>query len=293
MNNFFKYLTSNPEDKNWGIYLTVAGYTKILPGMDYPYGKHPYGYQFRWENGRILNEYQLVYITEGEGIMETRQQKFIIKPGMIILIYPGVWHRYRPKPNKGWVEIYIGIEGDIVQRLMSHNLLVKSQVVTCGLQETLLDCYYRIIDLSREEKPGFQLEASGYVVRLIGSLISKMKYLEFAGKPSQTIIENTRFLIRQNIDQKIDFKQIAASQNIGYSYFRKLFKKYTGVSPVNYHLKLKMLKAKELLLHSDKTLKEIAFETGFFSESYFSRTFKEKMGQAPSALRRLNVNRDK
>jgi AraC-like DNA-binding protein len=288
LNNFFKYLTADPEDKNWGIYLTVAGYTKVLSGMDYPFGKHPSGYNFNWENGRILKEYQLVYITEGEGLFETRNQKFIIKPGMFFLIYPGIWHRYKPKLNKGWVELYIGIEGEIVRRLMSHPVLTKSPVVACGLQETLLDCFDRIIELVREDKPGFQLEASGYIVRLIGSLISKVRYLEFARKPSQNTVENIRFLIHQNADQKIDFKKVAASQNIGYSHFRKLFKKYTGLSPVNYHLKLKLLKSKELLLHSEKSLKEIAFETGFASESYFSRTFREKMGQAPSELRKLN-----
>lgn len=286
MNNFFKYLSHNPEDKNWGIYLTVTGYSKILPGMEYPFGKHPSGYHFSWENGRILNEYQLVYITEGEGFMETRNHRTTVRPGTMILNHPGVWHRYKPKSSTGWVEIYIGLKGDIIERLMAHPLLTKSVALACGLHETLLDCYYRIFDLTSDEKPGFQLEASGYVVRLIGSLISKIKYLEFADKPVKTIIENTKFLIQQDLEQKINFKQIAATQNIGYSHFRKQFKKYTGMSPGHYHMNLKLIKAKELLLHSGKSLKEIAFELGFFSESYFSRIFKARMGQPPSTLRK-------
>ena len=288
MNNFSKYLSHNQEDKIWGIYLTVAGYSKVLSGMDYPFGKHPAEYNFSWEKGRVLSEYQLVYITEGEGILETRHQKQVIKPGTMVLIYPGVWHRYKPKPSKGWVEIYIGLNGEVIERLMSHPLLTKSPAITCGLHETILDSYSRIFDLVNGEKPGYQLEASGYVVQIIANLIAKVKNLGFENKPTQPAIENIRFLIHQNADQKIDFKELAASQNIGYSHFRKLFKKYTGVSPVNYHIKLKLLKAKELLLHSDKTMKEIAFETGFFSESYFSRTYKEKMGQLPSSLRKLN-----
>ena len=288
MNNFFKYISLNQEEKNWGICLTVAGTTRILPGMEYPSGNHPKGYYFRWERGRILNEYQLIYITDGEGILESKTQKVPVKPGTVILIYPGAWHRYRPKPSSGWNEIYIGIEGDVTDRLMAHPMLRKSQVVACGLQEPLLECYNRILDLVRDGKPGFQFETSGYIVRIIGILISSLKSQEFGNKPTQTAIENIRFLIHQNAEQKIDFKEMAASQNIGYSHFRKQFKKYTGASPVNYHLNLKLLKAKELLLHSDKTLKEIAFETGFFSESYFSRIFKEKIGHSPSSLRSKN-----
>ncbi len=286
MNNFFKYLAPTPEEKNWGIYLTVAGYSKVLPGMDYPFGKHPKGYHFRWENGRILNEYQLVYIIEGGGIFETRQEKTEIKPGTIILLYPGVWHRYKPKTNKGWVELYIGINGDAVQRLMSHPLLVKSLTIHCGFRENLLECYQRIFSLVQDENPGFQFLASGEAVKLMGSLITDILHREFEGKPSLEAVNQSKFIIQQNLDQKIDCQKIANSLNLGYSNFRKLFKQYTGLSPCQYHLNLRLIKAKELLLHSDKNLKEIAWETGFFSESYFSRIFSKKMGQIPSALRK-------
>jgi hypothetical protein len=59
MNNFFRYLAPTQDEKRWGIYLTVAGNSNGLPGMDYPFGKHPKGYQFRWENGRILSGRQV------------------------------------------------------------------------------------------------------------------------------------------------------------------------------------------------------------------------------------------
>ena len=286
MNDFFKYLAPNPEEKNWGIYLTVAGCATILPGMSYPPGKHPGGYHFRWENGRILNEYQLVYITEGEGIYETRQEKMTVKPGTVMLLHPGEWHRYKPKPNKGWVEMYIGINGEIIQRMMSDPMLTKFPAVCCGLKEKVQQSYHRIFSLVQDEKPGFQLLASGEVVKLISMMLTHLKYQDVEGKPATEFIENSRFLIRQNFDQKIDFQNIAKSMNIGYSNFRKLFKKYTRISPSHYHLNLRLIKAKELLIHSDKTMKEIAWETGFSSESYFSRIFKEKMGQSPSALRK-------
>jgi AraC-like DNA-binding protein len=286
MNDFFKYLAPTPEEKNWGIFITVAGYSRIFPGMPYPVGKHPSGYLFRWENGRVLNEYQLVYITEGKGVFETKDGKAEITPGTMILLYPGIWHRYKPLHDKGWVEFYIGINGEIAKRLMSHPAFRKFPAFRCGFKEDLLECYQNIFTLIKEEKPGFQMIASGEAVKMIGILISLIKYPDSDTEPYMQCIEKTKFLIRENLNQKIDFQEVASSLNIGYSNFRKIFKKFTGISPSHYHLNLRLIKAKELLIHSDKTMKEIAWETGFFSESYFSRIFREKMGQSPSGLRK-------
>jgi AraC-like DNA-binding protein len=65
-----------------------------------------------------------------------------------------------------------------------------------------------------------------------------------------------------------------------------MFKKYTGVPPVQYHLDLKILRAKEMLLYTDKIIKEISYEMGFQSNYYFSRVFKKKLGVSPSDIRR-------
>jgi AraC-like DNA-binding protein len=286
MEDFFKYLAPTPEEKNWGIWVTVAGCSKVAPGMNYPPGGHPQGYHFRWENGRILNEYQIVYVTEGEGIFETKQESHEIKPGSLMLLHPGVWHRYRPDTHKGWVEWYIGFRGDAVPRFMSHPLLQKSTTIRIGLRENLLESYRRVLRLVRDESQGFQLIASGEAVRMIAYTITNIQSLEFEGKPVEETISKAKYLIQQKMDQKADWVEIATTLNLGYTNFRKMFKKYTGLSPGQYHLNLRLVKAKELLLHSSKSLKEIAWETGFYSESYFSRIYREKMGQSPSFLRK-------
>jgi len=80
MEDFFKYLTPGHEDINWGLYLHAAGKAHILPGTIYPPTAHPTGYYFSYENGRILQEYQINYITEGEGIYENSSGRFDFLP---------------------------------------------------------------------------------------------------------------------------------------------------------------------------------------------------------------------
>ncbi|RKD89930.1 helix-turn-helix transcriptional regulator [Mangrovibacterium diazotrophicum] len=286
MADFLKYLTPGERDKDWGIYLNVSGYSHVQPFSPYPSPAHPTGYHFNWDQGRLLNEYQINYITEGKGILETRTGKYQIKPGSVLLISPNVWHRYRPLQKTGWKEQYIGFNGTIAAQFLAHPLFsAELPVIQIGMHEEVLDTYLKIFDLAKEEKPGYQQIASGMIVKLLGYLLSFEMQKEFTGKRIATIIEESRFKMRAAINTSIDLKELADHYHIGYSYFRKMFKSYTGVAPHQYYLELKIMRAKELLLSTDKSVKEISFELGFQSIHYFSRIFKSKTGVSPSDLR--------
>lgn len=290
MKRQFKYLTTSDEDISWGIHLNVAGSARIAPGTKYPPGQHPSEYSFNWENGRLLREFQINYISEGEGIFENKHGKFAIKPGSVIVIFPNEWHRYKPLQKTGWVENYVGFNGQIAEQFLQNPLFSnKRPVIQCGIKEEIIDTHIKILDLIEKENPGYQQIASGLVIKLLGYIISFEKQKGLSGKRIAKIIEEVRFNIRQNIENTINIEEIAANHNIGYSYFRKMFKKYTGVSPGQYHLQLRIIRAKELLVSSDKSIKEISVELGFQTIHYFSLIFKKKVGVSPSEFRkRLN-----
>ena len=287
MKDFFKYLTAGEDDKNWGLYLTVAGKSKIEPRSIYPSPQHPTGYYFTWKNGRELTEYQINYITEGEGVFDSKNGSYQIKPGTLLIIRPGEWHRYKPIQNTGWVENYIGFNGALAGHFLGQSPILQNQpVIRYSLDEELIDTYYKIFNLVLEERIGFQHIASGYIIKLLGYIIASQKERHFSGKIIEHVIQKARFEMRENIEEKIDLEKLARDYNVGYSYFRKMFKKYVGVSPHHYHLELKIMRAKEMILTTDKSIKEISFELGFQSIHYFSRIFKSKMGINPVSLRK-------
>ena len=80
---------------------------------------------------------------------------------------------------------------------------------------------------------------------------------------------------------------IASSLNMSYSWFRRMFKQYTGLSPAQYQLQVKLQKAKALLIGSSKTVKEIAFILDFESANYFTFFFKQKTGTTPIEFRKI------
>lgn len=287
MEEFFKYVNPGQEDKDWGLFTNCAGKADISAGVIYPPSTHPSGYYFTYEKGRILNEYQINYITDGAGVFENQGGKIKIVPGSLIFIKPGEWHRYKPKKSTGWVEHYVGFSGYIAHQMFGRPWFTqKNSVVEVGSREEIIDTYYKIFNYLREEKPGYQQVCAGMIMKLLGFIVSMDKQKDFSGKRVEKIIQNACFSIRENVEAEINFQSFAEENNIGYSYFRKMFKKYTGVPPVQYHLDLKILRAKEMLLYTDKSVKEISYELGFQSIYYFSRIFKNKLGVSPSEIRK-------
>jgi hypothetical protein len=68
---YFRYLRVDPKSRRWGMYVTTCGRSTILPEDGYyPPIQHPQLYHFDWENGRVLDEYQMIYIPEGSGLFE-------------------------------------------------------------------------------------------------------------------------------------------------------------------------------------------------------------------------------
>jgi AraC-like DNA-binding protein len=286
MEEFFKYVTPGEDDVNWGLYLNVVGKAIITPGIIYPSLNHPSGYYFTWDKGRILQEYQLVYVTEGNGIFEDATGEYPIKSGSLLIIQPGMWHRYKPDINIGWIENYVGFNGLMAKHMFSNSQLTALNPVNhIGNREEFIDTYYKIYGYVNDEKPGFQQVSAGMVMKLLGFLISVQKQLNFVETRIEKIIQKACFLIRENVEKEIDFKQYAECNNIAYSYFRRMFKIYTGLPPAKYQLDLKIIRSKELLLSTDKIIKEICYEVGFESSYYFSRLFKNKTGISPSRFR--------
>jgi len=290
MINYYKYLPVSAADESWGLSVLNTGCTRIDAGSPYPYATHPAHHYFNWEKGRVLHEFQVIYITKGGGAFESKSGgKQNVTEGSVILLFPGERHRYKPNKKTGWDEYWVGFDGPIVQNLLNKKFFTRANpVIPVGYHEPLLHLFLEIIDKTKEEKAGYQPLIAGTVLHLLGTIYSLSQQDKFSGQNVDAIVDKARLLFRSNIEQNISPVDVANELQISYSRFRKIFKEYTGLAPGQFQIQLKIHKAKELLSNSSKSVKEIAFELNFESNFYFSKLFKEKTGMTPVQFRNKN-----
>jgi AraC-like DNA-binding protein len=138
-----------------------------------------------------------------------------------------------------------------------------------------------MFDCARTEAPGHQQ----IIGSLIGHLLAHITSLVQQYGPDsahERIVQKAKFLLADNVDSHLDIAWLSRSVGLGYSRFRQMFKKYTGVSPYQYFLDLKITRAKELLQTRQHSVKEIAHMLSFDDPYYFSHLFKKKTGHPPS-----------
>lgn len=283
--NFKKYLIISELDQKWGFIVNDAGYTIIPKGSEYPPKGHPGTHMFSWKTGRIINEFHLVLISEGEGIFESKTAgKQKIHGGDAFLVFPGEWHRYKPNKKTGWTEHWVGFSGEMAHLMIKEYFFKKENPVAGKFNNQLVTkLFHSIHQLIKEEPFGFQRIASGVCMQLMAEFCNTQ---HGSGLKNESPVSRAKHIMNEKIGEDINFKTLAQNLGVSYSKFRSDFKRQTGLPPLQYFLLLKIEKAKNLLLNSNSNSQQIAYELGFESDFYFCRLFKMKTGFSPQTFRK-------
>ena len=285
-----KYLVVNPRDVQWGLTVSTVGYEEIGVADTYPTRGHADGYYFDIDKGRVLNEYQLLYITEGEGIFNSAHAKDIpLKAGNLFLLFPGEWHTYHPTGKNGWKSYWIGFKGkNVDDRVKAGFLSVYKPIYHVGFSADIIRLYEEAYKRAQEESPYSQQILAGIVNHLVGLMYALERSMELSKDHTRVdMINLARLRIRESLEVDLTIQQVAEELGVSYSNFRKLFKEFTGISPALYQQDLRLQRAKELLATTTLSIKEIAYRLRFDSPDYFSSKFEIKPGKKPSEFRNM------
>lgn len=99
------------------------------------------------------------------------------------------------------------------------------------------------------------------------------------------VITRAKQFIHEHQGEDLSLGQVAKAVNTSTFYFCKMFKKATGVNFTDYLSRVRIEKAKNLLLNPNLRISEIAYEVGFQSLTHFNRVFKKIVGQSPTEYR--------
>lgn len=282
-----KYIAQTERDEEWGLTVCSVGYQKIMPNEEYPPMTHNLEYIFTPEKGRVINEYQLLYITEGRGTLTTASAgRYSISEGDIFLIFPGEWHTYSPNPETGWKEYWIGFKGINIDSRVSAGFFSKhSPIYKVGYNDTLISLFKEAIQVAKKQEKHFQQLLAGIVNYMLGLAFSIDSNKKLKNSMNLELVNRARAFMQENIETNIEMPEIADHLIISYSSFRHIFKQYTGIAPSQYYLNLKIQRAKDMLKSSSASIKEISYILHFDTPEYFTKLFKKKTGLTPSQFR--------
>lgn len=288
--NVSKYLLINPNDMLWGLSVNCVGSQELSSQQDYPPKNHPSKYHFNPRSGRVLDEFQIVYLVSGDGTFMSEalgRKKIHVEQGNAFLLFPGEWHSYSPSKN-GWKEFWIGFNGDLAHRWVQSGLLRKdAPILAPGVSEEIVNLFQRAKEIAHTQKAGYQPLLTSIAFHLLCLVLYNDKNNSFDSDGSYEFIQRVRVEVAEHLDT-VSPESLAQSLSISYSKFRKLLKQYTGIAPGQYIQQMRMSRAQELLIRSDKQIKEIAWELGYDNPDYFVTVFRTVVGMTPTTYRNKN-----
>jgi AraC-like DNA-binding protein len=285
--DFATYLTYSDEDEKWQLVCVDAGFAAVPPHSPYPPmgGDHPEAYR-AVATGRTVKEYQLVYITQGNGRLKASGiDDIVLGEGSVILVFPGLRHAYSPDVETGWTERWVGFKGAWADNLRKSGLISPAlPLFNAGLDQKLLELFEELFEEVREQRPRYQMRSAALIMGILAHLLAKPEAGEGGGGEA-LLVRRSKFIMAEHIYGNISMEAIGEKLGVSQIRFYEVFKAYTGMTPYQYFIQLKINRAKELLAVDRCTVKEAAFRLGFEDPFYFSRLFKKKTGVTPSRWR--------
>lgn len=147
--------------------------------------------------------------------------------------------------------------------------------------------------LIKEIEKELEFDKSGRLFMALARFYSLLGYL--CRLYSNEVVNNSRQLLRigkaiglleNSLQRHVPLKELTGITAMSVSTLNRIFKEATGFSPIQYHLRIRIKKAGELLCSTGLSVTEIAGFTGFDDSNYFSRQFRKITGLSPMEFRK-------
>lgn len=235
------------------------------------------------------NDYQLIYICEGQCVVTLDGTVQIAYPGDCILYRPGEAQDYllakKVKPHTYWIHF----NGEVCQKLFETLLLQNVHIIKAEQNREVEHLVSRVCQYYNLEVPNRELICSGMMQTILALLSNELyKGNPHTGEKGKDKVSEVISHIKMVPNLNITVSECADFCKMSKVHFSRFFKQITGMPPVQFVLKIRIDRAKELLDFTDKPIAEIAEACGFPDQNYFARTFKKITGMSPTQYRNVD-----
>ena len=235
--------------------------------------------------GRL--DFQILYVASGKGHFYFNGVEQIVPAGNMVI--------YRPKEEQRYyyygvdqTEVYwVHFTGSNVKDILRHyGISDDVRVIHTGTSLDFKKLFTQMIQELKLCKDDYE-DMCIFCLHQLLIMIHRILNAKPRGKSSLLMSEMDMSVqyFHQNYHKLISIEDYASSLHMSVSWFIRNFKEYTGSTPAQYILALRISNAQSLLETTDYNVNEIAEIVGYDNPLYFSRIFKKQLGLSPSQFR--------
>lgn len=216
------------------------------------------------------DHYQLTFPLLGTTNIDTGRHHERAAPGQCVIVLKGDEHEFAPSRGSQFLVADMDELPESMKNLTESFIFVSQPVLSF--------CYFVQKQLENQISPALEASMGEWFVQLLNEQ-------EFVTKIDPRISKVIEYLER-DLSLSPSLNELADVACLSLSQFKALFKKETGTTPGQHLLRLRMEKARALLVHTDYPISVIASNVGYQDISSFSHRFSSYFGMPPSSLRK-------
>lgn len=238
-------------------------------------------YTQRW----VSKSYAIIYVEQGTARLDgLSRNTVLLKRGDLFFLFPGMLFRYGVQRSEAWHETFAVFNGPVFDVWRETKLLDPERPV-----------WHLEVDGNWGQKireiAAAPDQTSVEPLRLITRLMSFLTEARLADQSARVVddepewLRNGRMMLEDHLRDSLSLPEIARQIGLTYDAFRKQFLRHTGQTPARYRQSMRIAAARDLLVHTPLSVKEIANSLGFSSAFHFSECFLQATGVRPREFR--------
>ena len=256
----------------------------LLSVIEYGWEVHKAGSSY----GPAERDYYILhFITKGKGRFVIGDKEYILKKGDCFLLSPKITTYYEADKKNPYIYYWVGFDGIEAKGLLEKTGLVISDnyVIHPKNFNSVFEMFSNF-DVSTTNNSAIPYQLVGKLYLLFSEIMSDQSS---ENEQKSNYVDLAINYMNLNYAKNISIELLSRIVGVDRTYFYRLFKESTKISPKEYLSNLRIEKAKMLLCNSNMNIKEIALSVGFSNYLSFERVFKEKSGVNPTIYRKKNT----
>ena len=240
-----------------------------------------------WIRRNRFDSFLIMYISKGNCYITIPGKKLTARAGQFVLLDCYQPHSYGSAGS--WDALWLHFDGRLARDYFEEITTSYGQILDTEDSDAPIQQLQKIYDVFRTSSTILEGKLSGYITKLLNNFLYSSEESRKNRVCGATMADAISY-INEHFQSDLSLEKLAAESNMSLFHFTRVFTKETGITPHQYLIKTRLSAAKYLLKSTETSIKNIAFSTGFNSETSFCTTFKKWENVTPSQYRQSILN---